>query len=40
MRPSFAATAGQAPVTVVKIESGNYMIQTGDKVTIIRFLVP
>ena len=32
-------TTAQTPVTVVKIEAGNYMIQTGDKVTIIRFLV-
>ena len=35
MRP----TTSQTPVTVVKLEAGNYMIQTGDKVTIIRFLV-
>ena len=32
-------TAPQPPVTVVKLEAGNFMIQTGDKVTIIRFLV-
>lgn len=33
MRASTSST-----VSVVKIENGSYMIQTGDKVTIIRFL--
>jgi hypothetical protein len=32
-------TASQTPVTVLKLEAGNFLIQTGDKVTIIRFLL-
>lgn len=29
--------AAQKPVAVYQIENGSYVIQTGDKVTIIRF---